>query len=321
MLRRHAEVLQRFDALVVATGHYHACNIPDIPGLAEGKERFPGAVQYFKLYRRPDGFKNTNVLLVGAGVSSLDIARDLGPVARSVYQSSRGGMYDIPSHLLFENSARIGAIKSFNPLTSSVPEADGSISGTITLQSGEKLCGIHHVIVCTGYHVSLPFMRNLHSDSVTLEDADEEVLVTNGQQTHNLHKDIWYIPNPTLAFVGVPYHVATFSFFEFQAMAIANVFTDQVPLPSTQDMRKEYDDRIKRKRAGRTFHSLKSYGDEIAYVDELVAMTTSSGAKMSGHSKAWHEAYARRCIRMKALFSRTRDPQMDRNVMELVVGC
>ena len=133
-------------------------------------------------------------MLVGAGVSSIDIARDLGPVARSVYQSSRGGMYDIPSHLLFENSARIGAIQSFDPLSSSELDEDGSIRGTVTLQSGEKLCGIHHVILCTGYHVSFPFMRQYHADSVSPEDADNDVLVTNGQQTHNLHKDIWYIP-------------------------------------------------------------------------------------------------------------------------------
>lgn len=313
--------MQHFDALVVATGHYHACNIPDIPGLSQWKARFPNSVQHSKLYRRPDGFEGKNVLLVGAGVSSLDIARDLGPVANSVYQSSRGGMYDIPSHLLFENSARIGPIKSFDHISCSTRAPDGSIPGTITLQSGERLCGIHHVIICTGYHVSFPFMQHLHADGVSAEDADEKVLSTDGQQTHNLHKDIWYIPDPTLAFVGVPYHVATFSFFEFQAMAIATVFSGQVPLPLEQNMRKEYSDRIERKGTGRTFHSLKAYGDEIAYVDDLVDMTTSRGAAMFGHSKAWHEAYARRCVRMKALASKIRDPNLDQRVMELVAGC
>lgn len=164
-------------------------------------------------------------------------------------------------------------------------------------------------------------MRHLHADGVSAEDANDEVLSTDGQQTHNLHKDIWYIPDPTLAFVGTPYHVATFTLFEFQAMAIAAVFSGQIPLPRQQEMRKEYRDRIERKGAGRTFHSLKAYGDEIAYVTDLAEMAAASGVATSVHSKAWHEAYERRCVRMKALFSQIRDPELDRSVMELVAGC
>lgn len=155
---------------------------------------------------------------MGAGVSSLDIAKDLGNVANSVYQSSRGGPYDLPSHMLPGNAARVGAIQSFEQLESDRLSEDGSIPGRITLQSGEVLCGIHHVIVCTGYHVSFPFMRDYHRDGVAAADADETALVTDGQQTHNLHKDIWFIPDPTLAVVGAPYHVATFTLFEFQAI-------------------------------------------------------------------------------------------------------
>ena len=65
-----------------------------------------------------------------------------------------GGPYDLPSHMLPENAARVGAISSFERLPSDELAEDGSIPGRIILQSGEVLCGIHHVIVCTGYHVS-----------------------------------------------------------------------------------------------------------------------------------------------------------------------
>lgn len=319
------DVLQCFDAVVIATGHYHACNVPNIDGLAEWKRKFPRSVSHSKVYRKPDEFKGQNVLLIGSGVSSMDIARDLGNVARSVYQSSRGGPYDLPSHLLLENGARVGGIRSFDALDSDSLASDESIPGTITLQDGQKLCNIHRIIVCTGYHVSFPFMKQYHADGILPADADDRCLVTDGQQTHNLHKDIWYISDPTLAFIGVPYHVATFSCFEFQAMALAASFSGQVPLPSEEAMRKEYVDRIRRKGAGRTAHSLKAFGDEIGYVNELRDFVNGGSTRrdslMDGHTQRWHEAYLRRVERGKLLFGKIREPSLDRRVIDLIQGC
>ena len=318
--------IQAFDAIVIATGHYHACNVPAIPGLADWKRRFPDRVRHSKRYRRPDEFRGQNVLLVGAGTSSLDIARDLGGVARSVYQSSRGGKYDTLSHLLPDNAARVSGIERFDiDENSQRSKPNGALPGTITLSSGQKLCDIHHVIVCTGYHVSFPFMRQYHADGVNPEDASDEVLVTNGQQTHNLYKDIWYIPDPTLAFIGVPYHVATFSLFEFQAIAVAAAFTEKVRLPSRQTMRDEYVKRIREKGPGRDFHSLKKPGDEINYVKELVEMVNvdrdmAEGA-MAGHSDKWLHAYAIRRKRQLAMLSQARDPAFDQRVLELMGEC
>ena len=311
--------------MVVASGHYHAPNIPDISGLSEWQKHFPESVSHSKRYRNAEGFEGQNILLVGAGVSSVDIARDLGTAASSIYQSSRSGPYDLPSHLLPANGARIGAIQSFDALEGSTLTEDGSLPGTITLQSGDKLCGIHKVIVCTGYHVSFPFIRQYHADSVQPSDADDTVIVTNGQQTHNLHKDIFYIPDPTLAFIGVPYHVATFTCFEYAAMALASVFSGNTKLPATTAMRDEYRARLERKGAGRTFHSLKGRGEEIAYVDDLRAMLSQGGhdpvVTMLRHSKKWLEAYVRRTERQKVIFSTVRDPDMDRLVLSRIKGC
>lgn len=49
---------QEFDAVVIASGHYHACRVPDIPGLAESKARWPDRVHHSKSYRNPKGFKD-----------------------------------------------------------------------------------------------------------------------------------------------------------------------------------------------------------------------------------------------------------------------
>lgn len=166
---------QLFDAVVVANGNYHATNIPNIPGLADWQRRFPTKIRHSKSYRTSEGFNNQNVLLIGAGVSSMDIARDLGQTARAVFQSSRGGAYDLSSVLLPENGARVDGIESFGDLEDDVLAPDGSLPGTITLRSGKKLCGIHQVILCTGYHVSFPFLRQLHADGLQPEEANEEV--------------------------------------------------------------------------------------------------------------------------------------------------
>lgn len=300
-------------------------------------------MSHSKRYRNPDGFAGQNVLLIGAGVSSVDIAKDIGVSARAVYQSSRGGPYDLPPHLLPGNGVRIGGVESFSLPESNVLASEGSIPGTITLKSGEKLCNIHRVVVCTGYHVSIPFLRHLHADDTPVEDADESALVTNGQAVHNLHQDIWYIPDPTLSFIGVPFHVATFSLFEFQAMvsqvlrvlpetahakihsfqALAQVYAGKAPLPTTTVMRDEYLARLQRKGVGRALHSLKGKGEEIAYVENLVRLVNREGGEklMSGHTQKWLEAYQRRTQRMEAFFSLVRDPEVEKRARELLPQC
>lgn len=291
---------------MIASGHYHAPRIPDLPGLRDWKQRWPNRIHHSKSYRRPEAYWGENVLLIGAGVSSMDIARELGSFAQQVYQSSRGGKYDLPASMLPENGIRIGEIAAFEDTREDHMdlEADSTLPGKVRLKSGQELCNIHRIILCTGYHISYPFLRSFHADNVAPEAADDTVLVTDGTQTHNLHKDMFYIPDPTLAFVGVPYHIATFSFFEFQAIAVAAVFSGQTALPSKAEMRREYVERVARKGAGREFHSMKEKGAEIAYVQELVTWINSArtdGKLARGHSEQWHEAYRERLQKLSKL--------------------
>jgi hypothetical protein len=152
------------------------------------------------------------------------------------------------------------------------------------------LTGIDRVLFGTGYHVSLPFLPDLHEDFTPVGKASETVLITDGTQVHNLHKDIFYIPDPTLAFVGVPYYVATFTLFEFQAIAVAAVFSGRAWLSEKEEMRREYRERVERKGVGRSFHSL--LGEEALYVRELVEWVNGNaevtgGEKVEGHSEKW----------------------------------
>ncbi|CAD0109652.1 unnamed protein product, partial [Aureobasidium uvarum] len=294
--------VQLFDAVVVASGHYHAPNIPDYPNLDAWKTAFPAQITHSKSYRSPIPFAGKNVLVIGAGVSSTDICRELGGVANKVWQSSRGGEYDLLPTMLPDNCTRIGSIAEFSPLTTQKLADDDKLPGSVVLSSGNTVENIHHVILATGHHMSYPFLRHLHADVLHPHQALETTLVTTGQVTHNLHKDIFYIPDPTLAFIGVPYHVATFSLFEFQAMAVAAVFSGTATLPGEKQMRNEYIERIQHKGVGRRLHSLKDDEGEILYAREMIEIANQGRReedRVEGHTKEWFEAYARRLVRMK----------------------
>lgn len=48
---------QEFDAVIVASGHHNIPYIPNIPGLIEYEERYPGSIMHSKHYRGTDAFR------------------------------------------------------------------------------------------------------------------------------------------------------------------------------------------------------------------------------------------------------------------------
>lgn len=172
-----------------------------------------------------------------------------------------------------------------------VPPPSNNGLGAVTLTDGTVL-HVDRVVICTGYLMTVPFLPELVNDSIPVEAADEKVIVTDGTQYHNLHKDIFYIPDPTLAFVGVPAYSATFTFFEFQAIAVDAVFSRRAKLPPTSQLRAEYQAKVEKKGFGRAFHSVRD--EEVEYVKELVDWINSTaeaaGAKkVESHSEQWIE--------------------------------
>lgn len=249
--------------------------------------------------------------MVGAGVSSTDIARETVNIAGKIYQSSRGSAYDLPLAFLPPTVERIGEVASF-----SLPAVGQSKPGTITLKDGRLLHDIDRVILATGYHFSYPFLLDLHDDTALPQGASDTVLVTDGTQTHNLHKDIFYIPDPTLVFVGVPFYTATFTLFEFQAIAVAAVLSGHAWLPTQEEMRKEYKKRVETKGVGRAFHSLRDR--QVEYVNELLAWINGHAEvtgveKVEGHSKRWLEEDKVKLQKIRKMFE-VKDVAIQREV-------
>ncbi|KAL9112348.1 MAG: hypothetical protein Q9227_003466 [Pyrenula ochraceoflavens] len=303
-----------FDAVVVASGHFNVPHIPDIPGLHQWKHRWPDRILHSKSYRDPIIFKDQTLLLIGAGVSSCDIAKECGPHAKHIYQSSRGGALDLPTSFLPPNALRIPSIKRFDSFpahTAPLDSATSPIPATVTLSTSnadELPCPIHTVILCTGYLRSYPFLRHLHADHLPASLASPETLVTSeGVTLHNCHKDIFYIPDPTLAFVGAKTHAATFTLFDFQAQVVARVWAGLAKLPSERVMREEYEGRVREKGVGgRDFHSFRGVGEEEGYVEGLVEWMNcelkEGEERMKGHTEEWHKERVRTWERRKLFF-------------------
>ncbi|KAK6071113.1 Thiol-specific monooxygenase 6 [Seiridium cupressi] len=278
-----------FDAVIVASGHYHEPKIPDIPGLKEWKERYPENISHSKRYRSPEKFRDKTVFVIGAGVSSLDVVRESNTVAKKVYQSARDGQFDIPASLLPEDVDRVGGIEKF-------VLRDGQASGEVFLKDGRVLTDIDAVVLGTGYITSYPFLGPLQDPTVSTEEADDKIIVSkDGLTTHNLHKDIFYIPDPTLVFVGVPYYTSTFSLFDFQAEVVSRFLAGKAALPKQEVLRAEYDER----KAGlvegsKTFHSLMR--KEVPYMNGILEWINAEAKRlgfepMRGVDERWLERY------------------------------
>lgn len=94
---------QRFDAVVVANGHYSEPNIPTI----SGADVFPGLQMHSHNYRSPNVFTRQQVLIVGASNSGEDISREVGEVAARVLVAARS--WQVPGTLCGPGSPCYGA--------------------------------------------------------------------------------------------------------------------------------------------------------------------------------------------------------------------
>ncbi|EYE98611.1 putative FAD dependent oxidoreductase [Aspergillus ruber CBS 135680] len=306
---KEIEQLWVFDAVVVASGHYQTPRVPDIPGLAEAKAHWPERIFHSKRYRKPEGYQKKNVLLIGGAVSAIDIAKEISTQVETIYQSTRNGKFDISASMLPENGVRISEIARYEILDNSDVPDDKPLPLKVHLKSGQELCGLDQIIICTGYQFTLPFLPNYHDDKLTSGEANETILITDGTQAHNLHKDIFYIPDPTLAFIGVPFYTATFTLFEFQGITAANVLSGIASLPSESAMRQEYNERVNKKGHGKQFHSLKDVEED--YVNSLLNWINRPRAEkglgpIEGHTETWHEAKKAQRERLGAFFEDSR---------------
>lgn len=293
---------QDFDAVIVATGHYNAPFIPDFEGSDKWAAAYPEHVLHSNGYRVPEPYAGKDVLVVGCGTSGIDMARDLEEHVSKVYMVGRKpetgpdaykSLRNWQRRLLPKNGELVDEIKRFIPPAPGAPIEEGQIE----LVDGRIITNISLIIFATGYQYSYPFFPQFHRDPALGAPTPEEkknLLITDGASVLNLYRDIFYIPDPTLAFLGLSVNTSAFSFFEYQAQSIVRVLAGTARLPSTPEQWKFYNTLVARTGDGKFVHFLGKDG-ERAYVRHAVEWINrdaewSGAPKITGHSEEWIKA-------------------------------
>ncbi|KKA23327.1 Dimethylaniline monooxygenase [Rasamsonia emersonii CBS 393.64] len=247
---------EEFDALIFANGHYSVpyvwFSVPHVKGLDEYIKIFPGRVLHSKSFRSAEHFRQKNVLVIGNAASGHDVADALVKTAKlPVYQSRRS-----PARW---DGDRPPAGIEWKPIVKEYLS-----TGEIVFDDGSVLSDIDVVIYCTGYKASFPFW-NTRNNGAPLWDYAQDRLV--GNYLHTFLREF-----PTVGLVGVP-RTLTFRSFEYQAIALARVFSKRnaIPLPSKEEQERwerERWERVRRER--RRFHDIPwDNGETIEYLRQL----------------------------------------------------
>ncbi|KAJ7050338.1 hypothetical protein C8F01DRAFT_1179514 [Mycena amicta] len=182
------ELDEKWDAVVVAVAFYDHPLFPETPGIDRLRETT--LATHAQTWRGPQGYEDKRVLVIGNANSGNDIAAQLAPVARAVFQSIRRPNFPgFPSLL----DTRIARVK---PVAEYTIQDDGRTVAA-RLVDGTLIADLDCVIFATGYYP--------HPDFVHVRTGDENLKpLVNTADRHipSLHRYTLYASNPSLAFVG-----------------------------------------------------------------------------------------------------------------------
>ena len=104
-------------------------------------------------------------------------------------------------------------------------------TGTTICQDDQQIENVDTVIFATGYLFSFPFLP-----------FEKDNLIVDGQTVLNLFQKMFYVKDPTLAFVGLPTRIVPMPFMQMQSMVIARCFSGRAKLPPYKVMQKAVED-------------------------------------------------------------------------------
>ncbi|KAI1378947.1 putative dimethylaniline monooxygenase [Hypoxylon crocopeplum] len=267
---RHVDIWweEIFDAVILANGHYSVPYIPHVKGLEAYMQKFPGRVMHSKYYRSPLPYTSKRVLIIGNSASGHDLTAELASTAQPpVFQSRR-------SKSRWDGATPPPGI-AWKPIIREYDADSGRIlfSDSTTLGPDD----VDAVIYCTGYKPSFPFWNSTANGS-PLWDYAKGKLVGNYWHT-------FFTRFPTLGVVGQP-RVLTFRSFEYQAVALARLFSGRnaVPLPPAKEQEKWERDRLEYvRREGTKFHDITwETGETMEWLDGLFRIAGLGTLRGSG---------------------------------------
>ncbi|WQF81150.1 Putative flavin monooxygenase, FAD/NAD(P)-binding domain superfamily [Colletotrichum destructivum] len=304
---------ERFDALVVASGHYSVPYIPPTPGLAAfAASRPPGSVIHSKHYRGRAAYLDRTVVVVGASVSAADIATDLTAVARAPVTAVVLG---------HTPNGYFGAEAFEHPLVRKAPSIArvDAASRTVHFVDGSSVSGVDDIIFGTGYTWTLPFFDNPPPSPTTTtmsrpgkKTAAAAALLPTPRNNRipNLYLHTIYTPDPTILFVGAVNAGLTFKVFEYQAVLAARLLAGRVPpdrLPDAEAQRAWEADRVASRGDGPRFALVfPDFPDYFETLRRLAGPPTDDGKgrRLPPYNPFWFERFMAGHERRKAMWRR-----------------
>ena len=198
---------ERFDYVIVATGHYSTPNIPFFTGI----DRFQGRVIHSHSFRNASHFKGKRVLVIGSSYSAEDIA----------LQCLKYGAENIiccwrTRPMGFKWPPRI----TEKPMLTLIEES------TVHFKDGST-AEVDDIILCTGYHYFFPFLE----DRLRLKSR-------NVWYPEGLYKSILWTRggNNKVLYIGILNQIYSFTMFDVQAKWVVNYIMGELKLPDKQEM-------------------------------------------------------------------------------------
>ncbi|KAK7426553.1 hypothetical protein QQZ08_006883 [Neonectria magnoliae] len=243
---------EEFDAVILANGHYSVPFVPHVDGLEAYMERFPGRVMHSKYYRSPSPYADKKVVVIGNSASGHDITTELVsaahlPVVQSRRSRSRWDGEEPPNGVEWKPTIR-----------------KYRLDGRIEFDDDTYLDDVDAIIYSTGYKISFPFW-NTKVNGRPLWDYESNKLIKG--YWHTFLQDF-----STLALVGLP-RVLTFRSFEYQAIALARLFSGRnaLPLPPLEEQQrweKEREEECIREK--KKFHDINwETGETMRWLDRF----------------------------------------------------
>ena len=237
-----------YDAVVVASGHYNVPYVPDIKGISEWNQAYPGLISHSKFYRNSLPFADKKVIVVGNSASGIDIGAQIGQVCRQpLLVSQRSESFLDPAPAAWKEE--LPQIAQFLP--------PGKYERAVRFSNGRIEEHIDFILFATGYYYSYPFLSSL-----------KPPVISSGLRINDVYKHLFHIEYPTLAFAVLNLKIIPFPLAENQGAVLARVWSGRLQLPSKEVMREDEKLTEKEQGDGRAFHVLK-FPKDAKYLNDL----------------------------------------------------
>jgi Flavin-binding monooxygenase-like/NAD(P)-binding Rossmann-like domain len=238
----------KYNAVVVASGHFSVPYIPAIRGIKAWTSAYPGSVIHSKAYRNPATFTSRKVIVVGNSASGVDIGAQIGKVCKHpLLQSSRAeNLFFSPEGVSWKHEV---------PEIVEFLDPKGGNRG-VQFANGRIEYDIDAVVFATGYFYSFPFLK-----------IDPPVII-DGLRTRDVYQQLFHIKHPTLAFPVLPQRIIPFPMAENQAAVVARIWSGRLNLPSEAEMRAWERRLLEDRGEGKAMHIL-NFPEDADYLNML----------------------------------------------------